>query len=190
LYPNVGSKEEVYDTNLLSVLKVSHRFHIILRYKVDTLGRRGTIGQTPIEGDTMRYLFVLVCLLLTACGGGQTAQAPAAKAVTPDDVIAAFKAAGLEAENARAMTKEDYGMAPMLCDGRRFFIPSLGPNNGGRVFVCPNATDRDKLATFYRELGKASAALFTHALVKGNVVVQLNGDLSEEQAKKYEAAIP
>lgn len=34
-----------------------------------------------------------------------------AKQVTGDDVVAAFKAAGLEAENPSAMTKDDYGFA-------------------------------------------------------------------------------
>lgn len=131
---------------------------------------------------------VLVCLLLAACGGGTAA--PATAAVTPDSVIAAFKAAGLEANSPTKMTAADYGQAPFVCGGVRFLIPSLGADKGGRVFVCPNAADRDKLAGYYQALGKSSAAFFSHVLVKGNTVVQINGELKEDQAKKYEAALP
>jgi hypothetical protein len=39
-------------------------------------------------------------------------------------------------------------------------------------------------------MGKASAAFFSWVFVKGDVVVQINGDLSEDKARQYEAAIP
>ena len=124
----------------------------------------------------------LVVSVLVACGGG-------AKAATGDDVVAAFKAANLEAEGARPMAKDDYGAAPYVCTGTRFLIPSLGEEAGGRVFVCGNDADRDALATFYTELGKGSALLFSWVFVKDRIVVQINGDLPEEQARKYEAAL-
>lgn len=110
--------------------------------------------------------------------------------VKPETVISAFKAAGLEAENARPMTKKDYGLAPFVCQGTRFFIPSLGPDNGGRLFICSDHAERDALKDYYVSMGKKSAALFSWALVKGDVIVQINGNLSEEDSKKYEAAIP
>lgn len=61
---------------------------------------------------------------------------------------------------------------------------------GGRVFVCPNTADRDKLAGYYQALAKSSAAFFSHVFTKGNIVLQINGELKEDQAKKYEAALP
>lgn len=136
-----------------------------------------------------RLLLIIFCLALAACGGGTAA--PAVKAVTPDSVIAAFKAAGLEAESPTKMTRDDYGQAPFVCEGGlRFLIPSLGANKGGRVFVCPNAADRDKLAGYYQALAKSSAAFFSHVFTKGNTVLQINGELKDDQAKKYEAALP
>lgn len=131
--------------------------------------------------------------MLAACGGG--AAAPATKAVTPDNVIAAFKAAGLEADTPAKMAAADYGQAPFVCEGTRFIIPSLGKTadgqgKGGRVFVCPNTADRDKLAGYYQALAKSSAAFFSHVFTKGNIVLQINGELKEDQAKKYEAALP
>jgi hypothetical protein len=119
--------------------------------------------------------------LLSACSGSK---------VTSDDVAAAFKAAGLEAETTRPLTKDDYGFAPYVCSGTRFFIPSLGPDNGGRIFVCDKSEDRDALSNYYTEMGKASAAFFSWVFVKGDVVVQINGDLSEDKARQYEVAIP
>jgi hypothetical protein len=126
-------------------------------------------------------IVLLLSVLLTSC---------ASPSVTGDDVVQAFKAAGLEAENTQPMTKDDYGAAPYLCTGTRFYIPSLGENKGGRILVCDNAADRDAMANFYTELGQSSALFFSWVFVKGNVVVQINGDLPEEQAIKYEAAIP
>jgi hypothetical protein len=125
-------------------------------------------------------MILLLAIFLTSC----SAQ------VTGDDVVQSFKDAGLEAENTRAMTKEDYGAAPYVCTGTRFFVPSLGPDNGGRIFICDNTEDRDLLTNYYTELGKSSALFFSWVFTKGNVVIQINGDLPEEQARKYEAAIP
>ncbi len=88
------------------------------------------------------------------------------------------------------MTKDDYGMAPFVCTGTACFIPSLGADNGGRVYTCDNTKDRDALATFYTDAAKASALFFSWVYVKGNVVVQINGDLPEDKARQYEAAIP
>lgn len=131
--------------------------------------------------QTRTALLFITLVFLTACGG--TTQPTAA------DVIAAFKDAGLEAEDARALVKDDYGVAPYVCTGTRFFIPSVGAERGGRVFICDNDKDRDSLNTFYTEMGKASAAFFSWVFVKGNVLVQITGDVPEETARKYETAL-
>lgn len=132
-----------------------------------------------------RIFIVLALFLLAACGG-----APAA-AITPDQVLSQIKAAGLEAESVSTMEAGDYGMAPFLCQegARRFLIPSLGEDNGGRLFVCANADDATKLKTYYDELGKASAMFFSHTYQKGGVVVQLNGQLDKATADKYGAVV-
>lgn len=126
------------------------------------------------------FTLLIVALLTSAC----------AKQITGDDVVAAFKAAGLEAENTRPMTKDDYGAAPYVCTGTRFYVPSIGADNGGRIFICDSTEDRDSLANYYTELGKSSALFFSWVFIKDNVVVQINGDLPEETARKYEAALP
>lgn len=105
-------------------------------------------------------------------------------------VIAAFKNAGLEAENPSHVEAKDYGLAPYVCYGERFLIPSLGADSGGRVFICNDPADQAALADFYNSLAKSSAIFFSWVFTKGNVLVQINGELPEATARQYEAAIP
>jgi hypothetical protein len=128
----------------------------------------------------LAFVFILLASILMGCG----------KQTTGDDVVASFKAAGLEAEKPTAMTKDDYKVAPYVCKGTHFFIPSIGETAGGRIFICDNSEDRDLISNYYTELGKASALFFSWVFVKDNIVVQINGDLPEEKARQYEAAIP
>ena len=120
--------------------------------------------------------------LLLGCGSNEI--------VTADDVINAFKEAGLEAQQPYKMTKDDYGMAPYVCEGTRFLIPSLGENSGGRIFICDSNNHLDALQTYYTKLGEASAIFFSWVFTKNNILVQINGDLAENIARQYEQVIP
>lgn len=126
------------------------------------------------------FLLLVVSILVSGCGSQ----------VTGTDVVTAFKDAGLEAENPTAVTKDEYGLAPYVCDGTHFFVPSLGEDAGGRVFICDNKEDQDALFNYYDKLGKTSAMFFSWVFVKGDVLVQINGELPETIARQYEAAIP
>lgn len=127
---------------------------------------------------------LVVALLLTGCGGAQTA------ARTPDSIVAAYKAAGLEAESPTAMAAGDYGPAPYVAKGVHFLIPSMCADCGGRAFV-GTKEEITQLRSYYEEMGKASALLFSWVFVTpdGKAMVQINGDLPEDQAKKYEEAL-
>lgn len=115
---------------------------------------------------------------------------PKLKQWASSQVIEAFKAAGLEAESPRVMTRDDYGMAPMLAiEGTRFFIPSLCPDCGGRVLSFSSQKNLETTKAYYIELGKSSAAFFSWVFAKDNILVQINGSLSEETARQYEAAL-
>ncbi|MCB9172289.1 MAG: hypothetical protein H6637_05135 [Ardenticatenales bacterium] len=87
------------------------------------------------------------------------------------------------------MTVEDYGVAPMAEEGVRFLIPSLGEDAGGRVMRYESEAAAEEAATFYKELGTQSAVLFSWAFQNGPLVVQINGELPEEQARQYEEAL-
>ena len=88
------------------------------------------------------------------------------------------------------MTMDDYGLAPMTAvEGTRFFIPSLCEGCGGRAFSFTSLDDLEMMRAYYDEWGRVSAAFFSWVLVKDNILIQINGDLSEERARQYEAAL-
>lgn len=130
------------------------------------------------------FLFILM-ILLSACNGSDfSAQ------LKPNDVIKAFKDAGLEAESPKKMTKDDFGMAPMKSeDGLRFMIPSLGDDAGGRIISYENSEDLNEMKKYYDDLGKESAMFFSWTTKHENILVQINGDLEENKFKKYEEAL-
>ena len=109
---------------------------------------------------------------------------------TSEQAIEAFKKKNLEAEETRSMTKDDYGLAPMVAvEGTRFLIPSLCATCGGRVMSFSTPGHLEAAKTYYDELGKNNALFFSWVFVKDNILVQINGDLPEEQARLYEAAL-
>lgn len=109
---------------------------------------------------------------------------------TADQVIEAFKAAGLEAENPTVMTRDDFGRAPYSADkGIHFFVPSLCSDCGGRVFSFPDLESRDLMETYYVGLGRLSAASYSWVFVRDNILVQINGDLPDAKAAKYKEAL-
>ena len=61
---------------------------------------------------------------------------------TSQQVVNALKSAGLEAESTSVMTKDDYGLAPLVAvEGTHFLIPSLCSDCGGRIFSYSNPDD-------------------------------------------------
>ncbi len=109
---------------------------------------------------------------------------------TPEDVIEAFREAHLPAEGPKEMTPEDYGMAPMVAEeGMRFLIPPLGEDAGGRVMSFDSQADLQKTKEFYDSLGRESAMLFSWTFQHENLLVQINGELPEDEARRYEAAL-
>ena len=87
------------------------------------------------------------------------------------------------------MTSDDYGMAPMAAEGLRFLIPSLGDDAGGRIMRYESQADVDRAKAFYYELGEQSAALFSHTFTRGDILVQVNGDLPQEDADTLKEAL-
>ena len=105
-------------------------------------------------------------------------------------VVDAFIAAELEAGSPRPMTRDDYGFAPLVAiEGTRFLIPSLCAECGGRIMSFASQGDLEKTRAYYVEMGKESAAFFSWTFVKDNILVQINGDLLEDKALLYEAAL-
>ncbi len=127
---------------------------------------------------------LVVALLLTACGGARRRLARRRASWRR------YKAAGLEAESPTAMGPGDYGPAPYVAKGVRFLIPSICDDCGGRAFV-GTKEEIAALQHYYVEMGKGSALLFSWVFVTpdGKAMVQINGELPEDQARKYEQAL-
>ena len=105
-------------------------------------------------------------------------------------VVEVFNAAGLEAEGTYEMTKDDYGFAPLVAiEGTRFLIPSLCSDCGGRIMSFGSPEDLEKVREYYVSMGEASAFLFSWTFTRDNILVQINGDLPEQQAQQYEMAL-
>ncbi len=85
------------------------------------------------------------------------------------------------------MDAEAYGMAPLLCQegARRFLVPSLGEDSGGRLFVCKDEKQAIALKTYYDKLGESSALFHSWTYQKGGVILQLNGSLDQAKADEY-----
>ncbi|CAH8248640.1 stress protein [Paenibacillus melissococcoides] len=126
-------------------------------------------------------IFLMCVLVLVGCGGG--------KNISADEMVQKFKDAGLEIE-ARDLEAKEYGMAPKLDkESKRILVPALGEDNGGRLFIFDKTSDLEKVKTYYDELGKATAAAFSHTHAAGNVLLQMNGNMEKAEFEKYAKAM-
>lgn len=104
--------------------------------------------------------------------------------------VAALQAASLEVVNPQPMSASDYGLAPLVAtEGKRFVLPSVCADCSGRLVALPSPAALQQLRTYYESLGKNNAAFFSWVFVKDNLLLQLNGELSELEARRYEAAL-
>lgn len=127
------------------------------------------------------FISLLFLGLLTACSGGGSSS------IVTDDVITAFQDAGLKADAAREMTKDDYGVGPMKADEGQ--IVKIGDDMNARILSYENEDDLDEMKAYYDEMGKESAMLFSWTMNHENILVQMNGDLPEEEYNKYKEAL-
>jgi hypothetical protein len=154
-----------------------------------------TVEVTRIVPQTIevtRVVEVVVTVTAIPPGSGRLATTtPSAFVVwDPQQVLDAILAAGLEAGNPRPMITDDYGLVPMLAiDGIRFFLPSICSDCGGRIMSFADQEKLQVVRDYYGQMGRFSAILFSWVFVKGNILVQINGRLSEADARKYEAIL-
>jgi hypothetical protein len=129
------------------------------------------------------FLVVLLAVALTACGGS-------GKSHTADEVIEAFKKAGLEVEDIKDVKPENLGMAPNTHkEGKLFQIPSVGQEVNGKILIYKNNKDLQKTKEYFDEAGKASAAFFSYTIEKDDIFVHLPKFVPEELVEKYKAAL-
>lgn len=114
-------------------------------------------------------------------------EAKKAEPVTATLLINEFKKAGIEAENPTDLPQKEFGN--MRKDGKRILTPALGEDKGGRVFEFSKEEDLEKAKKYYDELGNSAPMLFSHTYAKGNFLLQMNGDMKDEEFNKYKEVI-
>jgi hypothetical protein len=103
--------------------------------------------------------------------------------ITTTSLINEFKKAGVEAENATDLPQKEFGN--MRKDGKRILTPALGEDKGGRVFEFSKKDDLEKAKKYYDDLSNSNPMLFSHTYAKGNFLLQMNGDMKDEEFNKY-----
>ncbi len=111
-----------------------------------------------------------------------------------DDIIEAFSQQSLVVYNPRDMTKEDFGIAPMSATKAKIFSLIETDNEeeqqNARLLTFDNLDDLKATKKYYDDLGKDSAMLFSYTAVNEDdlVLMQFNGQLSQDQVEKYAKA--
>jgi hypothetical protein len=121
--------------------------------------------------------------VITACG------TPTAPTLTPEAVLNAFEAAGLNVTDITTTDIIPAAIANALptCSGARFNVEG---EQGARVIICSDRADAERLATYYETLGNENPLFFSHVHRDQGVVLQMNGSLPAELFQQYVAALP
>jgi hypothetical protein len=115
---------------------------------------------------------------------------PAFSQYTIEQTLTAFKRAGLEAENLIPMSPADFGHLPAQpVAGMRFFIPSVGPGIGGKVFMFDTEDQREAVRAYYNELGQRDPMFSSRLFVNQNMLLQLDRDVPDTIASLYDRAL-
>ncbi len=152
---------------------------------------RGSVYGPDADSRTANYRDPTACTnaggsIVKATQGPQHRPLPWQSGNTPDSIVAAFKAAGLDLESPASIDRTAY--EPILCTGKQLLIPSVGADGVGRVYVCANGVDQSNFGWYYT--GQASVGRFSWVFENGDVLVWLDGQVPEAMATRYEAAIP
>lgn len=126
------------------------------------------------------FLILGLSLALVACGNEE-------EKATVDDIVEQFKADGLEIGEVSDLENKEFGDSRK--EGKRILIPSLGDDSGGRLFVFENEKGLNDAKSYYDELGKGSPLFYSHTYANGLVLLQMNGDMSDEDFEKYTESI-
>lgn len=71
----------------------------------------------------------------------------------------------------------------------RVLVPALGEDQGGRIFTFNSAEDLASMTKYYERLGKASPNLVSRLIAQDNVLVQMNGSLSDNDTASITKAL-
>src|ERR687894_75576 len=101
-----------------------------------------------------------------------------------EEVIQAFRDEGLEVgETQQVDREEDRSFVPQTYEEQvTFTIPSQGERAGVRVFTFESQEDLEQVREHYEGFGDLFSS---YVYVEDNVLVQISGSVSQEQAERY-----
>ncbi|GAA2902300.1 LysM peptidoglycan-binding domain-containing protein [Enterococcus pseudoavium] len=119
-----------------------------------------------------------------------TSKAKKKTAVKLSEVIDQFKKDGLEVNDARKMTKDDFGTAPLAAKESMIFGIQLGSDGeyqNARIFSFTTLEDLTNTKDYYDDLGKSSSLAYSYTAADEDnlVLMQFNGDLPKELVERY-----
>lgn len=126
---------------------------------------------------------------LVACSSTKSTEAPKEepkKVETVKELVAKFEEAKLPVTDPKDMVPDDYGMAPMVAEEAMIFKVDAEKDQNARVFKVDNEEDLNKLKSYYDDMAKESAILFSHTYAKGKFLIQANGEIPQETFDKYQ----
>jgi len=127
------------------------------------------------------FIVLLSVFILVACNGEKRSEH------TTEDIIEAFKDAELDVGEVTDLDIKEFGKTRE--EGKRFLVPSLGEDIGGRLFKFKDEKDLEEAKFYYDDLGNSNPLLFSHTHKNGLFLLQMNGTMEEAQFKKYKKAM-
>lgn len=107
-------------------------------------------------------------------------------------MIDAFRAAGLEVAEPRALAGQEFGFSPLLAgEGIQFQMPTRGAGKAGRVVSFPSEANLKKAQLYYAQ--QSLPGQFGYTFARANIIVRIDGSLAESAARQYQtvlAALP
>jgi hypothetical protein len=110
---------------------------------------------------------------------------------TLQDVLDAFRTAKLEVGEVRKNDPSDLNGAPSAAvEFANFSVPSKGVYAGGLIFAFSSEADFQSVYSYYKNAGWYDSGLYYPWVYrKDNILLQINGILSDVEAEKYGDAL-
>ncbi|HBJ01836.1 MAG TPA: hypothetical protein DDY89_15420, partial [Lysinibacillus sp.] len=107
--------------------------------------------------------------------------------ITTESIIKQFKTDGLEVGEVSDLPNKEFGNGRK--EGKRILIPSLGKDAGGRLFIFKDTKSLTQAKGYYDGLSDMGPLFYSHTHQNGLVLLQMNGEMSDSDFKKYADAI-
>lgn len=107
--------------------------------------------------------------------------------ITTDVVIEQFEVEGLEIGAVSDLDNSEFGN--IREEGKRILVPSLGADNGGRLYRFSDDADLQQAKSYYDGISNSGPLFYNHTYQSGNLLLQMNGEMSDEDFAKYTAVL-